>query len=93
MRAATVVFNTGIILEKPSDLLLKLPTMSKSTLYYHFMESRRRTQDRVDDFTFWLQFHPDDNQKIIEALSQIDFYFINLNELKSVLIETLTNVS
>jgi len=92
MRAATVVFDTGIVLYEPADLLLNLPTMSKSTLYYHFMEARRRTQDRVDDFTFWLQFHPDDNQKIIEALSQIDFYFINLNELKSVLIETLKKV-
>jgi len=92
MRAATVVFDTGIVLKKPSDLLLKLPTMSKSTLYYHFMEARRRTQDRVDDFTFWLQFNPENNLKIIEALSQIDFYFINLNELKSVLIKTLKKV-
>lgn len=89
MRAATVVFDTGLVLKEPSDLLLNLPTMSKSTLYYHFMEARRRTRDRVDDFTFWLQFHPDENQRIIEALSQIDFYFINLNELKSVLTKTL----
>jgi hypothetical protein len=92
MRAATVVFDTGLVLKKPSDLLLHLPKMSKSTLYYHFMEARRRTQDRVDDFTFWLQFHPDKNQRIIDVLSQIDFYFINLNELKSVLIKTLKNV-
>jgi hypothetical protein len=56
------------------------------------MEARRRTQDRVDDFTFWLQFNPENNQKIIEALSQIDFYFINLNELKSFLIKTLKKV-
>jgi len=56
------------------------------------MEARRRTQDRVDDFTFWLQFHPDKNQMIIDALSQIDFYFINLNELKSVLIKILKDV-
>jgi len=92
MRAATVVFDTGLVLKKPSDLLLHLPKMSKSTLYYHFMEARRRIQDRVDDFTFWLQFHPDKNQRIIDALSKIDFYFINLNELKSVLIKTLKNV-
>ena len=92
MRAATVVFDTGIVLKKPSDLFLKLPKMSRSTLYYHFMEARRRTQDRVDDFTFWLKFYPDENQKIIDALSQVDFYFINLNELKSVLIKTLKAV-
>jgi hypothetical protein len=92
MRAATVVFDTGIVLKNPSDLFLKLPKMSKSTLYYHFMEARRRTRDRVDDFTFWLKFHPDQNQKIIDALSQVDFYFINLNQLKSVLINTLKNI-
>ncbi len=92
MRAATVVFDTGIVLDKPSDLLLKLPLMSRSTIYYHFMEARRRTQDRVDDFTFWMLFHPDKSLKLIEALAQIDFYFSNLNELKTVLIDTIKNI-
>ena len=92
MRAATVVFDTGIVLHQPEDLFLKLPLMSRSTIYYHFLEARRRSQDRVDDFTFWIKFHPEKNQQIIEELAKIDFYFLNLNELKTVLIDTLKNI-
>jgi len=92
MRAATVVFDTGIVLNRPSDLLEKLPLMSRSTIYYHFIEARRRTQDRVDDFTFWMKFHPENDKGIIDALARVDFYFLNLNELKTVLINTVKHV-
>lgn len=92
MRAATVVFNTGIVLHHPSDLLEKLPLMSRSSIYYHFMEARRRTRDRVDDFTFWMKFHPENDPKIIDALARVDFYFLNLSELKAALISTIKDI-
>jgi hypothetical protein len=89
MRAATVVFDAGIDLHLPSDLLKYLPAMSNSSIYYHFLEARRRTPDRVDDFTFWMQFFEDKPIKLIDAFSQIDFYFLNLSELKQKLIDTV----
>lgn len=89
MRAATVVFDAGIDLHLPSDLLKYLPAMSNSSIYYHFLEARRRTPDRVDDFTFWMQFFEDKPIELIDAFSQIDFYFLNLSELKQKLIDTV----
>ncbi len=89
MRAATVVFDTGIYLHKPEDLITCLPTMSLSSIYYHFLEARRRITDRVDDFTFWIQFLEYKSESIINALEQVDFYFLSLPDLKQALIKTL----
>ncbi|RME28389.1 MAG: hypothetical protein D6800_03950, partial [Candidatus Zixiibacteriota bacterium] len=43
MRAVTVVFSTGVTLDEPADLIRQLPHMSASSIYYHFVEARRRT--------------------------------------------------
>ena len=93
MRAATVVFDTGIELHKPEDLLQMLPKMSNSTIYYHFLEARRRTTDRVDDFTFWMQFLKKKPEKTIDALSKVDFYFLSIPELKKAIINSLKGLS
>ncbi len=89
MQAATVVFDTGIELYTPQDLIKRLPEMSTSSIYYHFLEARRRTTDRVDDFTFWMQFQENKPEEIIQALAQVDFYFLSLPELKQALIDSL----
>ena len=90
MRAATVVFDTGIELSKPQDLKKNIKALSNSSLYYHFLEARRRTTDGVDDFTFWLKFLKKSPKLLIDSLSQIDFYYLNLNELKEIIVKTVT---
>jgi len=92
MQAATVLFDTGIKLYEPADLKKHLPAMSNSSIYYHFLEARRRTPDRTDDFTFWLQFFEKPPKNLITALSKVNFYFKNLFDLKQALIETVNNV-
>ena len=89
MRAATVVFPTGIELHTPDDFLARLPEISSSSIYYHFLEARRRTPDKVDDFTFWLQFFEPRPDAVIQRLATIDFYFLNLSQLKQTIITTL----
>ena len=93
MQSVTVVFDTRIELHSPEDLVKYLPEMSNSTIYYHFLEARRRTPDRVDDFTFWMMFFEDKPESIINALAQVDFYFLSLSDLKQVLIETLRGLN
>ena len=92
MQAVTVLFDTGIRLQAPEDLITYLPMMSNSSIYYHFLEARRRTPDRVDDFTFWMQFLDNKPEKIINALSEVDFYFLNISELKQELIDKLQGI-
>lgn len=87
MRAATVVFDTGLELRSLSDLIGALPAMSNSSIYYHFVEARRRTPDKVDDFSSWLRELPEETGWLIQAFSHVDFYFLNLMELKSALVQ------
>jgi len=89
MQAATVVFDCGITLERPEDLVKVFPTMSNSSIYYHFIEARRRTEDKTDDFTNWMQGFGSGCEKLIDAFKNVDFYYLTLPELKKTLIKAL----
>jgi hypothetical protein len=86
MQAATAVFDTEITLEQPHDLYEQLPNMSLGSIYYHFVEARRRTENNVDDFTAWLVEFGDTTKPLIKDLAKIDFYFLTLTELRKTLI-------
>lgn len=92
MRAVTIVFDTGVELTEPQDLVKQLPNMSLSTIYYHFVEARRRTPDRVDDFSAWLSGFEKPPEGLIQAFSRVDFHFLNLSELKDVVVDVAQTV-
>ena len=87
LQAVTVVFETGIRLNSPADFFDQLPNMSLGTIYYHFVEARRRTKGMVDDFTAWLIEFGDEVRPLIKELAEIDFYFLSLSELRKILVE------
>ena len=89
MRAVTVVFNSGITLERPEDLLSRLPEFSESSIYYHFIEARRRTPHRLDDFSAWLAGFGAGTENLIGKLATVNFYYLTLPELKETLITRL----
>jgi hypothetical protein len=80
--ATTVVFDTNMTIDSPKRLRQAVSQMTTSSLYYHFWEARRRTPDRLDDFSVWLKDWNDRGIPLIEAFSQIDFYFMSLRELQ-----------
>ncbi len=92
MRAVTVVFDTGISLNAPEDLATQLPHMSLSSLYYHFVEARRRTDNRQDDFSVWLAGFGETTLPFTNALAGVDAYFVSLDELRRQLIEVVGRV-
>lgn len=89
MRAVTVVFDTGVHLESPTELLEALPNFSPSSIYYHFIEARRRTDGRIDDFTAWLDDVDGRHEALIRALRGVDFYYLTLEELRARLVATM----
>ncbi len=89
MRAVTVVFDAGIVLNSAQDLIDQIPQLSTGSIYYHFIEARRRTPDGADDFTEWLTGLDEDTQPLIDHLASVDFYYLTLPELRRVLISTL----
>lgn len=86
MRAATVVFDTGKTLVRPLDLLRELPRLTHSTIYYHFVEARRRTPTGLDDFSAWLTDFGEETEPVIRSLKSVDFYYLTLPSLKDALI-------
>lgn len=90
LQAVTVVFETDIKLNRPYDFYEQLPNMSHGSIYYHFIEARRRTKWMVDDFTAWLSEFDIEAKPLIKTLSEIDFYFLTLAELKNTLVAVTT---
>jgi hypothetical protein len=82
LRALTVVFETGKEIEAPKDLPQALCQMSTSSIYHHFLEARRRTENSIDDFTLWLDEWNQFGQNLKSALNRIDYYLLTLPELK-----------
>ncbi|NOY14513.1 MAG: hypothetical protein GXP51_12910 [Deltaproteobacteria bacterium] len=86
MQAATVIFETGVELMTLAELQQAIPAMSQSSVYYHFVEARRRTAGGLDDFSSWLAGLAEETTNFVRGLNGIDFYFLNLRELKRELV-------
>ena len=89
MQAVTVIFDTGLTLSAPQQLIEALPQMSLSSIYFHYVEARRRTPDRSDDFTVWLADFGDEIIPLVRALRSVDFYHMSLPELKLQLVRSV----
>ena len=92
MSAATIVFSTDVFLESPDDLFRELPHMSHSSIYYHFIEARRRTKCSTDDFSAWLSEYGNEFQDVIDTLGRVDFYYLTLPVLKEAIIREIGRV-
>jgi len=89
MEATTVIFDTGKRISHPDQLISAIKGMSNGSIYFHFLEARRRTVNRVDDFSVWLMDWGDEWQHYIRAMGAIDFVFHTLSELHSELVRVL----
>ncbi len=84
IRSQIVVFDTGMRVEKPEELKQVIPYLSRSSLFYHFIDARRRLPEGHDDFSAWLSSSADEYGDLIEALSNIDPYLYSLSELHEI---------
>jgi hypothetical protein len=91
IRSQTVVFDTGETYEDPRDLLNVIPRMSLGSIFYHFIDSRRRTAESKNDLSVWLASFGDKYQALIEDLDNIDPYFTTLNELRKEITEVFND--
>ncbi|MEN6459679.1 MAG: DUF5752 family protein [Thermoguttaceae bacterium] len=81
-----IAYDIGECVSTPAALLEAIERMSLRSLFYHVHEARRRTQGLSDDFSLWLEQSGAD-AGLVAALRQIDFYFLNLNQLREALID------
>ncbi len=90
-----VVFDTRRVITDPRDLMAAVPAMSASSIFYHLIDSRRRTLDSTDDFRSWLSGYGsafgDKYQGLSDKIADIDPFFSTLSELRTVLGDILSD--
>ncbi len=81
-----IAYDTGDRVSSPAALLETIERMSARSLFYHVHDARWRTAGQSDDFSLWLEKCGAD-PSLVTALRGIDFYFLNLSQLRQALME------
>lgn len=84
-----VVYDTHIRVEEPSALGDTLRVLSPSSIYYHFVDARHRSEVGMDDFQAWVSHFGKEYLPLCEALADVDRYFVSLPELREQLLATV----
>jgi hypothetical protein len=77
-RSIVVVFDTRRVLRHPRELLDAMPQISVGSVFYHFVDARRREPVGKDDFSTWLGDAGSEYSSLIDAIAAIDPYFESL---------------
>jgi hypothetical protein len=86
-----VIFDTMKTIKEASDLANVIPKMTLSSIFYHFIDSRRRTFGNIDDFSSWLYGFDGKYEDLIYLLSTIDPFFSSLTEIRHQLTHIVKN--
>lgn len=81
-RSQMVVLDTGITVADPAAMAERVPHLPLGSVFYHFVEARRRTRNGADDFTVWLRAFDGDGVAIRARLAAIDFHLWSLSEMR-----------
>lgn len=86
VRSQIVIYGTNLSILTPLALAETAPHFTLGSVFYHFVDARRRTASGMDDFRAWLDTFGEEYQTLSSRLAAIDPYFCTLAELKSKLI-------
>lgn len=82
VRSHVVVFDTGRRVSDPRELAAAVPRLSAGSIFYHFIDARRRTPGREDDFRAWLAGFGGEHAGLAARLAAIDPFFSTLPRLR-----------
>ncbi len=82
IRSQIVVFDTHRTVDTPESLPEILPHLSPSSLFYHFIDARRRVAGGRDDFRAWLVGYGEQYERLDALLAGIDPFFVPLVQLR-----------
>lgn len=88
IQSQIIVFDTHTRVAEPEVLADLMPRFSTGSVFYHFIDARRRSPARLDDFSAWLSSFGDRYADLIHDLADIDPYFGTLVELRQRLTST-----
>jgi len=91
IRSIIIIFESALIISQPEDLSKVIETLSPGSIFYHFIDARSRTSEKIDDFSFWLKMFGSKYDVLIENIQAIDSYFLSLRQLKDELMRAINN--
>ncbi len=83
IRSQIVVFDTGHVVESPEGLADVVEHLSLGSVFYHFIDARRRLPTGQNDFVNWLNGFGDTYSELCTRIASIDPYFVTLSELRA----------
>ncbi|HEY3933102.1 MAG TPA: DUF5752 family protein [Gemmatimonadales bacterium] len=81
MQSRLIAYRTDEEFTTPVALAEALPQFTLPSIFFHVHEARRRSGNRTDDFSQWLADRAGEPE-IVAAIRAIDFYFLNLIQLR-----------
>lgn len=82
VRSQIVVFDTRQRVGTAGELAAAIQRMSQGSIFYHFIDARRRTSGARDDFRIWLESFGAQHAALGERLAHISPYFAPLYVLR-----------
>lgn len=83
VRSEIVVFDTRTRIAHPEVLADVIEAMSLGSVFYHFIDARRRHSNSEDDFSAWLSAFGENYRVLTSQLGSLDPYFRTLTELRA----------
>lgn len=77
-----IIFNTNKTILKPIDFVTAIPQMSVGSIFYHFIDSRKRLYNSIDDFQNWLISFGEKYYELRLKINEIDPYFSTLTKIR-----------
>ncbi len=91
IRSQIIVFDTRRRISRPDEFADVIPHLSSGSIFYHFIDARRRNDLGQDDFRVWTAKFGESHEPVLNQLSLLDPYFNTLIELREKLAETFNN--
>lgn len=89
LQAMTIVFDTGVTISSPEGLSDAVARMTPGSIYFHFIEARRRLPSHRDDFSAWLLTQGKDGSRLADQFAGIAFYYLSLREIQERVLDIL----
>lgn len=89
LRAQIVVFRSGMKLASPEVLPVAVAEMSLGSVFYHFVDARRRNPDGRDDVALWLARFGAEYEDLAGPLAAAGRAFVSLAELRGRLTDVI----
>jgi len=82
IRCRLVIFDTRRMVPVPENFLLLLPNLSLGSIFFHFIDGRRRNKNSMDDFRNWITSFGPPYEELVRRIGEICPYFTPLNKLR-----------